>query len=415
MKKKIAIVGAGSRGLHMFAKPLAKDYRDSVELVGIHDRNPVRAKLMSEACGGTPVYDDYDRMLAESGADTVIVATIDSTHDTFIIRALRAGCDAITEKPMTTDEAKCRAILQAERETGRKVTVTFNVRFMPYVRRVKELLLDGAVGDILSVHLEYMLDTTHGADYFRRWHRHMEYGGGLLVHKSTHHFDMINWWVDDEPEEVHAFGATRFYGPTRAERGERCLTCAHTSTCEYYIDIMANEGLRRLYAEAEQEDGYFRDRCVFGDDITTYDTMAVQLKYARGAYLSYSLNAHSSYEGWKVSINGTAGRLEAAQFVSPLVRGEGRDSIQVFNRKGEALVYHLPRAVGGHGGGDERLRAMLFGGNTLADPLRQQAGSWEGAQSILIGIAANKSIAERRPIRVRGLLEGEGVLSGANS
>ena len=93
-----------------------------------------------------PVYNDFDRMLAEARPDTVIVTTVDRYHHEYIIRALEAGCDVITEKPMTIDDAKCRAILDAEQRTGRKVTVTFNYRFSPYVTRVKELLREGAIG-----------------------------------------------------------------------------------------------------------------------------------------------------------------------------------------------------------------------------------------------------------------------------
>lgn len=408
MRKKYVIAGAGHRALHMFALPLVRRFQDVAELAGIYDINAKRAKTMSDMCGGVPVYEDFEEMLASSGADAVIVTTIDSVHHEYIIRALRAGCDAITEKPMTTDEEKCRAILEAERETGRKVIVTFNVRYIPYVGRVKELIRGGAVGKVLSVHLEYMLDTSHGADYFRRWHRHQEYGGGLLVHKSTHHFDMVNWWLEDEPSTVHAYGDTVFYGPTREERGERCLTCGHRTDCDFYFDVTADEELRRLYVDNEDEDGYYRDRCVFGDGITTYDTMAVQVRYQGGALLSYSLNAFCPYEGWKVSVNGTEGRLEAESYEHALNADSANDVIRVFNRRGEAVVYHLPQVQGVHGGGDERLQSSLFVGGE-ADPLGKQAGSWEGAQSILIGIAANRSISSGRPVDVPALLQAGGV------
>lgn len=404
MRKKYAIVGAGHRGLHMFALPIARQFQDAAELAGIYDVNSVRARYMSEACGGTRVYDDFDRMISESQADTVIVATVDRYHDEYIIRALQAGCDVITEKPMTTDDAKCRAILAAEKESGKKVTVTFNMRFIPYVSRVKELILEGAVGQIVSVHLEYLLDTSHGADYFRRWHRDIALGGGLLVHKSTHHFDMINWWLEDMPDSVHAFGATRYYGPTRERRGVRCSTCDFATSCEFHMELSADPELRRMYLEAEGEDGYYRDQCVFGDGITTYDTMSVNLRYAGGAFLSYSLNAHCPYEGWKVSINGTGGRIEAESFDNPLNEGRPNDIIRVYNRKGEAVVYHVPRSKGDHGGGDDRLRRMMFG-LEQEDPYRQSAGSLEGAYSMLIGVAANKSIAEGRSVTIGELLQ----------
>ncbi|MEU1011273.1 Gfo/Idh/MocA family oxidoreductase [Streptomyces sp. NPDC005890] len=64
------------------------------------------------------------------------------------------------------------------------------------------LLADGAVGEVLAVHFEWLLDVRHGADYFRRWHREKRHSGGLMVHKSGHHFDLVSWWLDDEPAEV---------------------------------------------------------------------------------------------------------------------------------------------------------------------------------------------------------------------
>ena len=99
---------------------------------------------------------------------------MDRFHHEYIIRSLEAGCDVITEKPMTIDDVRCRAILEAEKRTGRRVIVTFNYRFAPYVTRVKELLREGVIGKVLSVDFEWILDTRHGADYFRRWHRRKE-------------------------------------------------------------------------------------------------------------------------------------------------------------------------------------------------------------------------------------------------
>ena len=99
------------------------------------------------------------------------------------------------------------------------------------------MLREGIIGEILNIDLEWILDTVHGADYFRRWHRYMKNSGGLLVHKATHHFDLINWWMEDEPVKVSAFGNRRFYGLTRIKRGERCLTCQYKGDCEFYWDI----------------------------------------------------------------------------------------------------------------------------------------------------------------------------------
>ncbi|MFD7136709.1 Gfo/Idh/MocA family oxidoreductase [Streptomyces sp. NPDC059894] len=83
---------------------------------------------------------------------------------------------------------------------------------------MKKVIADGAVGKVLSVHFEWLLDTVHGADYFRRWHREKTSSGGLAVHKATHHFDLVNWWLDDTPTTVQALGGLRFYGDQGAGR-----------------------------------------------------------------------------------------------------------------------------------------------------------------------------------------------------
>ena len=71
--------------------------------------------------------------------------------------------------------------------------------------------MNGTIGDVFSVHFEWLLNTKHGADYFRRWHRDKRNSGGLLVHKSTHHFDLVNFWLGTQPKTVFAMGDLRFY------------------------------------------------------------------------------------------------------------------------------------------------------------------------------------------------------------
>lgn len=405
--KKYVIVGAGVRGLHMFGRRIMSEkFRDQASLVGVYDINGIRAKEFSKECGGIPVFDNFDKMLEETKPDAVIVTTIDCYHHEYIIRALEAGYDVISEKPMTIDAEKCNAILEAEKRTGKKVKVTFNMRFMPYVKRIKELIREGILGDILSVNLEWQLDTRHGADYFRRWHRYMEKSGGLLLHKSTHHFDMINWWLEQYPQEVYAFGSRNFYGPTREKRGKRCLTCDYKDTCEFYWDIekTENDFYKRFYLDAEKADGYIRDACVFAEDINIYDSMSLNVKYSKGTLLNYSLIAHSPYEAWKVSLNGTGGRLEVGAVSSGQGAGKPCDQIKFYNRKGETVTYDIPKAEGSHGGGDDNLMRMLLA-DDVEDPLGCQASSLDGAMSLLIGASANISIAEKRPVEINQLLK----------
>lgn len=404
MRKKYVLIGTGGRMLHMYARPIANKFADCAEIVGACDINPLRIDAIKQDTNlDFPAYTDCDKMLTETKPDTAIIATVDRFHDEYAIKCMESGVDVVLEKPMAINADKCRAILETQKRTGRNVIVTFNYRFTPYVTAIRQAIKDGAIGEIYNVDFEYILDTRHGADYFRRWHRHKENCGGLLVHKSTHHFDLINWWIDQEPEEVMAFGSRRFYTSDKQPHGERCLTCDYKQDCRFYLDIMT-PGMRELYADCESADGYHRDGCIFSDDMDIEDTMSVNVRYSKGAFLSYSLIAHCPYEGFKASINGSEGRLELAEYHSGERAGEPSYCFDIFDRNGNKVSHSISKSSGGHGGGDEKLQRMIFR-NDLPDPLGHMSGSYTGAISAMIGIAANKSIAEGRNIKLDELLE----------
>jgi predicted dehydrogenase len=403
VKKKYVLVGAGSRALYMFAKPMATELKDHVDFCGVFDTNGTRAKLLSEECGGIPVYDDFRNMIEAVKPDTVVVASTDYSHHQYIIDSLMLGCDVVSEKPMTIDEEKTRAILEAERASGKKLAVTFNLRFAPYFSKVKELLMSGAIGDMYHVQLEWFLDRDHGADYFRRWHSELKNSGGLLVHKSTHHFDIINWWMNSRPKQLQAFGTRQVYGDHGQPHGERCMTCDYKASCEFYKDITKDPFMMKYYVDGEHEDGYWRDRCLFDERVDIYDTVGVNLTYESGAILNYSLVAYSPYEGWRATINGSKGRLELGNIYRSADMSEVELSqIKLYKMDGSSEIIEVSSQIGGHGGGDVKLRKAIFVGG-VEDPLGQQADSLAGADSCLIGATANRSIAEGKMLQVPDL------------
>lgn len=212
-KLRLAIVGTGGRGTSMWGYDLMKSYPDYIEFVGLCDKNEGRVETGKKIIGAScPTYTDFEKMMKGTRPDVLIVTTMDSTHHHFIIRGMELGADIITEKPMTTDEKKIQAILDAEKRTGKNCRVTFNYRYSPHRAKIWELLRAGEIGDITSVDFHWYLDTSHGADYFRRWHRLVECSGSLWVHKASHHFDLLNWWIDSDPESVYALGSLDHYG-----------------------------------------------------------------------------------------------------------------------------------------------------------------------------------------------------------
>lgn len=402
--KKYVVVGCGSRGFHAYINPLVKEYTDVAELCAVCDINGKRAELVSELTGvDIPAYTDFDKMFEDVKPDTVIVTTIDSQHDYYVIKAMHLGCDVICEKPLTTTFEKALAIKKAQEETGRNVIVTFNLRFNPTLRALKEYIKTGIVGEVLSVHFQWMLDTHHGAEYFRRWHSERKNSGSLIVHKSTHHFDLINWFLEQDPVTVNDFGTRRYYGENaRKEHGERCLTCQYKEECglEYKFDA---EG-KKMYLGCEDVDGYLRDRCLYSPEIDIEDSVSVNVKYSGGAVMSYSLTAHSPIEGFNIVLNGTKGRLEFTKYT---IHGEHfaelnqGTTLKVYPRDGEVIEPVLPEIeYEGHGGADGRLRDNLFRGFEK-DDLGQMADVESGLMSIGIGMAANISMAEGRSVNLK--------------
>ena len=428
-KKKYAIVGVGHR-TQMWQTGLYDSFQDTCEVVGFCDTNPGRMKHYQEfakkATGRTiPLYDakDFDKMIAETKPDTVIVTTIDSTHHQYIVRAMELGCDVVTEKPMTNTAEKCQQIVDAQAKYGKTVTVSFNYRYSPARTQVKDLLMSGVIGDILSVDFHWMLNTHHGADYFRRWHGHKKYSNGLLLHKSTHHFDLVNWWLSSVPVSVYGKGKREFYTPEMAKRlglsgpHERCHTCPEKDKCGFELDIAANKRLKALYLDNEQYDGYFRDRCIFRPEIDIEDTMNVVAKYDNKVTLSYSLNAFNAWEGYYIMFNGTKGRLEHKIEEKVYVAGDGREQggikpggtmTRIYPLRGNSYDVDIWTGEGGHGGGDPLMLNDIFNPVKKEDKYMRCADQRAGAYSLLTGVAANLSMESGKEIIVADLVKNIG-------
>jgi len=404
-RKKIALIGTGNRGEGMWGRNLIHDWKDYVELVGLCDPNKVRLEEAKKRIRtDAPTFTDFDEMMKTVKPEVLIVTTVDATHYKYIIKGMEYGSDIITEKPMATDEEQCQAIIDAQKKTGKKIIVTFNYRYGAVHEKTKEILLSGDIGRITSMDFHWYLDVIHGADYFRRWHGFIEKSGSLFVHKATHHFDLVNWWLDAEPAEVFAFAELQKYGKNGSFRGKNCRLCRYKDKCQFYWDITKSQRYIDLYTKAEKEDGYFRDACVFRNEINIWDTMAVNVKYNSDVLMSYSLNAFMPYEGCKVAFNGTKGRLDVRMWERQPWDEQRLGELRISKNFGKSHVIDIHHAAGGHGGGDPKLKDMIFKPD-IPDPLNQAAGLRGGAMSILTGIAGYHSVKEKRPVKISELVK----------
>ncbi|MBQ3163131.1 MAG: Gfo/Idh/MocA family oxidoreductase [Lachnospiraceae bacterium] len=422
--KRFAQVGTGGRA-RFFYHAVASTYNETSEIVAFCDVNQTRmdyanSYLESVGVPKVPTYKHYefDKMIEETKPDCIIVTSVDRTHDEYIIRAMELGCDVITEKPMTIDEKRAQAIIDTQKRTGRDVRVSFNYRYAPHNTKVRELIMDDVIGDVFSVHFEWFLNTSHGADYYRRWHRNKENSGGLLVHKSTHHFDLVNFWLGTQPDTVFAMGSLNFYGRTNAERRGtkefyyRCHGSEIAKKDPFYLDMAASPEMTALYLNAEHEDGYIRDKSVFSEEISIEDTMGVMVRYKNNAIMTYSLNSYVPKEGFRVVFNGSKGRMELDVLEKSYVNAGGDkaaegatkyEKITIFPMFAESYEVPIEKQEGGHGGGDPILLNDIFGVPT-EDKFHRAANQIDGAMSILTGVAANKSIASGLPVQIDTLV-----------
>ena len=430
---RYALAGAGHRA-QMYVDAITGAHRHRAQLVAICEPNPVRARLHAQAVvdageaeprlGGP---DELEELIEQLAVDRVIICARDDLHADLIVRSLEAGADVVVEKPLTIDAASAARIEDAVERTGRQVVLTFNYRYSPRNSALRRVLQDGEIGEITSIDFSWMLDTNHGADYFRRWHREKSSSGGLLVHKSSHHFDLVNWWLRSEPRRVFASGGLRFYGAENAAGrglGERPARGTHDGGDLFELDLRADPRLAALYLDAEQHDGYLRDRDVFSDGINIEDNLALIVDYASGATLSYSLNAHAPWEGYRVAVNGTRGRAELEVVergavlvgdalhpaIDPSLTGGDGDAglrpegerLIVQNHWSEAREVPIDSTGSGHGGGDALLLDDVFAGPG-DDPLSRPADWSDGIRSIAVGIAGNLSLETGMPVQIADL------------
>jgi len=431
-RRRYAVVGTGHRA-GMYVEALRGEHADVGEIVAWCDPNPGRIDYY-DAGRGLPRFtpDGLERMIAEATVDAVIITSPDLRHAELLDRALRAGADAVVEKPLTTTAEGCRSIAAAVTATGRDVVMTFNYRYAPRNSSLREVIATGLIGEVTGVHFEWALDTVHGADYFRRWHRDKQNSGGLLVHKSSHHFDLVNWWLGEAPRRVFALGGLWFYGAQAAARrgmGERPARGTGVQGDPFSLDLREDPRLRALYLDCEQHDGYLRDQDPFAPGVSIEDNMSVLVQYTGGATLTYSLNAHAPWEGYRVTVNGTQGRAElevverghieldehgrAVLDPSAAPRDVGgkddlrpqRDRLLVQRHWERAREYPIPAGIGGHGGGDAILLKDVFRRDLRVgpDPLGRAAGYLDGVRAVAVGIAANRSMSSGSPVEIADL------------
>jgi len=438
-RRRYAICGISTRSVVHFLLPLlgipssfsGRDFSGVGEVVGVLDCDPERMRVMNERCGtNIPSFADFGAMLREARPEVILVGVPDSHHAGYILKALANDLDVIVEKPMVIHSAQARAILEAEARSRGRVRVAFNMRYHPYSLTARRFIREGHLGKIANIEFAFNIDTRHGSSYFYRWNRVRENSGGLSIHKGCHHFDLIGWLIEDRPETVFAFGKRNFYGPDGALRprsadGETLPRREERLRCPYYNRHMADafgpdenpatkwDPLDLPYHQQYPDE---RKRYIYDPEINIEDTYSAVIGYRGGASMAYSCNFSAAWEGYRLAINGSGGRLEVAltsrtfgpggMFEAPPAHQEMTFYPLFGGRQTLKVEVH---SAGGHGGADPLIQEDMFNegkGNGAIAGLCCYSGAVDGAYAVATGEALWRSIAEKRPVSIGELLGG---------
>lgn len=375
MKKiKVALAGLGSRGKDTYA-PIAKELPEKMEIVAIADIDPAKVaevakeyNIPAEMC-----FHSAEELIAqEKLADVMFITTQDKQHVGHAIPALKKGYHLLLEKPISPDLNECREIVKVAAEYNRKVIVCHVLRYTPIYSKVKDLLDDGVVGDVVSVMSIENVGYWHQAHSFVRgnW-RNSNTTSPMILQKCCHDMDLLLWLTGKTCKSVSSFGSTYLFREENAPEGAalRCMDgCKAKETCPYdaekiYItnektgvahgktdwplDVLALHPSMETITEAIKTGPY--GRCVYHCDNNVVDHQVVNLNMTDGSTISHTMAAFTATGKRYAKFMGTKGELIADM-------DENVIKVTPFGEKTEVIdVTKLATDFSGHGGGDKRM------------------------------------------------------------
>ncbi len=384
MKKiGLGVIGAGDRSIGYLKGTFTKLQEEGIaSVVGVADTNSVRAAEGQKDLNAAACFTDYQKLLAMDELDAVFIMTPDYPHAPIVLDTLAAGKHIYCEKPMATTIEDCNAIVKAAKNAPGLFFAGHNVRFGPTGPVVNKMIKEGRLG---AVRMVWARRFVQGAKYWHRWHRDKQKSGGLLVHKGCHYLDQMNWHSLSRPRYVAAFGGLDVY-KTRPNAPKRCLECKEH--CAHFMDLTTNERHGRYFLNAEREDGYIRDLCVFAPGATVFDNATVNVQYAngiRGTYMECHFAAISDRET-EVGVVGDDGLV----LVSRSWDGELQIRFEdAKTHKAELVSPDTSKPMG-----DERaVRAFV---TCVQNNSKPESGYEAGWDSAALGITAQKAAAEMK-------------------
>ena len=365
---KVILIGAGNRGCN-YVRLAKENCPEKLDVVAIADPDLSRGREIIEAYGipEEMIFDDWKKVLAlPKFADAAIIATQDNNHFEPACAALLAGYDLLLEKPVAPTAEECLGISDLANSLGRKVVVCHVLRYAPFFETVKHIIDSGRIGKVVNiVHTECVGNIHQSHSYVRGNWRDSKESSPMILAKSCHDLDIVQWLLGKECTRVQSFGSLSYFRPENAPEGapEYCIqSCPHESECVYsavkiYKERQFPVWVRYVTKKENATDEEIEKiisktnygKCIFkcGNDVV--DHQVVNLEYEGGETVSFTMSAFNK-GGRKINVMGTAGELWANMSDKTVhifdFKTREIETIDVLNYvKDESIV-------GGHGGGD---------------------------------------------------------------
>lgn len=395
------LAGAGSRGADTYGS-YALQFPNELKIVGVAEPRQDRLEAFAQLHGVSPdrCYNSWEELLQQPKfADCVFVCTPDHLHFAPVMAALEQGYHVLCEKPMSGNGNEIRAMAQKADQCGKILSVCHVLRYSPFFAKIKSLLDQGAVGDLICIQHIEAIGYWHMAHSFVRgnWRRQDE-SNPIILAKCCHDMDLLSWLVGSRCKTVSSFGSLSHFRPENKPVGapDRCMDgCPHRDSCPYYaprfyledpraqatfVKIISLDTSRQGLLQALQTGPY--GRCVYACDNDVADHQVVNLLYENGVTVNMTMSAFTEQMGRVINLMGSHGQIQG-NLESNTV--EYWDFIS-----GEHQVFHLKTYAGGHSGSDH---AMM---KSFVALLREEQGNsltsaTASVESHLMALAAEES------------------------
>lgn len=402
-KLKIGIIGAGARGIHGFGNMIKE--RHDARVAALMDINRTRMRKAVELMGleGCACYTSIDEMLARETLDGVIITSPDHCHEACALEVMSRKVNVLIDKPLATTSRGCLKIIESARDNAVQAMVGFNLRCVPVITTVKELIASGEIGRLMMI--ENMEFYDGGRTYMSRWNRQYKWSGGLWVHKGTHDFDALNWLnPDGTPLRVSAFAglnalradALPFTIEEDKPVGPGCSVCAYADVCPDYVKPAQGPDL--FDEQAIEEDGYRRDLCMYLSEKDTHDNGITIIEYDNNVRASHSECFAANFTDRQYTITGDRGVLTVSTANPETV------TLRPRWKRGHTTEIRVPQPPpGGHGGADPKLMEHFL--HAIRTGERHLASLRDGIRAVAVGEAAEISWREHRMVDIPTLID----------